>query len=90
MSGQLYRFKFTESSQSVHHVFKCEMVTSVEVAIILVDSGEFVRKYSLQCDSYISCRESLYGLLRRIDAEFARRISFFDRDDYRVKVVRTD
>ena len=62
----------------------------MEVAIILSDSGEVVRKYCLQCDSYISCRESLYGLLRRIDEEFAHRVSFFDRDDYRVKVVRAD
>ena len=90
MSGQLYWFKFADTSQSVSHVLKSGTITSVEVTLILVDSGEAVRQFRIQCDSFIRCRESLYGLLRSLDAEFAHRVSFFDRDDYRVVVQRID
>ena len=88
MSGQLYRFKFAESSTSISDLLlKCEKITSVEVILITVDSGEVLNKYCLQCDSHVSCRESLYGLLQRLDAEFVKLVPYFDRDDYRVCIT---
>ena len=90
MSGQLYRFQFADTNSSVSYMLKSGTVTSVEVTLVFVESGETVRQFRLQCDSFITCRESLYGLLRSLDAEFAHRISFFDRDDYRVIVKRLD
>ena len=65
MSGQLYRFKLADSSTNISDLLKSEKITSV-------DSGEVLNKYCLQCDSHVSCRESLYGLLQRLDAEFVK------------------
>lgn len=87
MSGQLYRFKFAESSTNISDLLKSEKITSVEVTLITVDSGEVLNKYCLQCDSHVSCRESLYGLLQRLDAEFVKLVPYFDRDDYRVCIT---
>ena len=47
MSGQLYRFKFAESSLNISDLLKSEKITSVEVTLITVDSGEVLNKYCL-------------------------------------------
>ena len=45
-----------------------------------------VAKYTYLVDSLETRREGIYDLLREVDCEF-RKLSFFERDDFRVHIT---
>ena len=85
MSGQLYRFTFADDSASIQDIIYNTSISVIEVFIIRAGCEKKVAKYTYRVDS-LETREGIYDLLREVDCEF-RKLSFFERDDFRVHIT---
>ena len=85
MSGQLYRFTFTDDSASIQDIINNTTISEIEVFIVRVGCEKKIAKYTYSVDSLETRREGIYELLREVDCEF-RKLSFFERDDFRVLI----
>ena len=86
MSGQLYKFKFLDDSASIRDIINNETISEIEVFIVREGCEKKVAKYHQSVDSLETRREGIYEILREVDSEF-RRLSFFERDNFRVLVT---
>ena len=86
MSGQLYKFKFLDDSASIQDIINNETISEIEVFIVRAGCEKKVAKYTYLVDSLETRREGIYDLLRDVDCEF-RKLSFFERDDFRVHIT---
>ena len=73
MSGQLYRFKFAESSTNISDLLKSEKITSVEVTLITVDSGEVL----LNKMGYIRHHQQCSGCMQSINLCITQTVETF-------------
>ena len=86
MSGQLYRFTFTDDSASIQDIINNTTISEIEVFIVRFGCEKKVAKYTYDVDSLETRREGIYDLLREVDCEF-RKLSFFERDNFRVHIT---
>ena len=86
MSGQLFKFKFADDSASIQDIVNDTTISEIEVFIVRVGCEKKVAKYTYLVDSRETRREGIYDLLREVDCEF-RKLSFFERDDFRVLIT---
>ena len=86
MSGQLYRFTFTDDSASIQDIIYNATISEIEVFIVREGCEKKVAKYHRAVDSLETRREGIYDLLREVDCEF-RALDFFERDNFRVLVT---
>ena len=86
MSGQLYRFTCTDDSASIQDIINNTTISEIEVFIVRFGCEKKVAKYTYLVDSLETRREGIYELLREVDCEF-RKLSFFERDNFRVHIT---
>ena len=86
MSGQLYRFTFSDDSATIQDIIINTTISEIEVFIVRAGCEKKVAKYTYLVDSLETRREGIYDLLRDVDCEF-RKLSFFERDDFRVHIT---
>ena len=70
MSGQLYRFTFTDDSASIRDIINNTTIWEIEVFIVRAGCEKKVAKYTYLVDSLETCREGISDLLRDVDCEF--------------------
>ena len=86
MSGQLFKFTCTDDSASIQDIINKTTISEIEVFIERFGCEKKVAKYTYEVDSLETRREGIYDLLREVDCEF-RKLSFFERDNFRVHIT---
>ena len=86
MSGQLYRFEFSDNTARIHDIINDVTITAIEVSIVHERSGYVLAVYRRTVNSEVERREGIYALLRDVDIEFVC-CPPSDRALFRVKVA---
>ena len=86
MSGNLFRFKFTDDSATLSDVINDETVTLISLCVVCVGSGDIIGRYQKPVSCLTERRESLFDVLRDIDNDFLA-CPYFDRDSFRVRLT---
>ena len=85
MSGNLFRFQFTDDSASIYDIINDETLSAIRVAVVYSDSGCVIGSFRKTADCRTVRREVIFNVLQEIDEDFLGCPSF-DRDLYRVRV----
>ena len=85
MSGNLFRFQFTDDSASIYEIINDELLIAIRVAIVYSDCGSVIGSFRKTADCLTIRREVIFKVLQEIDEDFLA-CPFFDRDLYRVRV----
>ena len=85
MSGNLFRYQFTDDSASIYDIINAETLSAIRVAIVYSDTGSIIGSFRKTADCLTVRREVIFNVLQEIDEDFLA-CPFFDRDLYRVRV----
>ena len=86
MSGQLFRFEFSDHTARIHDIINDATISAIEVSIVHERSGYILAVYRRDVNSETERREGIYSLLRDVDIEFVC-CPPSDRNQFRVKVA---
>ena len=86
MSGNLFRFKFSDDSAMIYDIINDETLSIIHVSIVCASSGYVFGRFQKAVTCLTERRESLFDVLRDVDNDFLT-CPYFDRDSFRVRLT---